>query len=391
MNFQPRAPTPVAEDAAAEVLPIRDSVRSRFRIRWTVSKVLFVAIFVVPLLLLIAFQYLIVSDRYESTASAVMTEEKTSGTTIDLSVLGITNAAADRDAYTLKEFIESHDMLSHVQEQLKFREHASHPDIDFWSRLKADAPKEDFLEYYHDLVTVSFDTESKILRFSVQAFDAPYAQQLLNLVVKRSQEFIDRMNEQVTGEQLRFFDLQIANSEKRLSGAKDRLVQFQRLNKLLTTEGESATIMATVGALEQALAQKQSDLNARLSVLDKTAPQLTTLRLEIGALQVQIGREKERLAGGQASSLSELDSQYREISLNLEFMTNLYKSNLNALESARLEAARRLKFLIVVAQPSRAELSLYPNRIYIVITAAIVLLALYFLVSLLIAIIREHS
>ncbi len=391
MNFQPREPRSAVESGPIEVLPVPEKRESRLKIRWTVGKVLFVGVFLVPLLLLIAFQYLIVSNRYESTASAIITEEKSQASTIDLSLLGITNAAADRDNYTLKEFIESHEMLRHVQGNLKFREHASNPEIDFWSRLKADAAMEDFLDYYHDMVIVEFDTESKLLRFSVQAFDPEYAQKLLNLVVKRSQEFIDRMNEQVTREQLRFFDLQIAASEKRLTGAKDKLVEFQRQNKILTTEGESQTIMATVGALEQALAQKQSDLNARLSVLNKSAPQLTTLRLEIDALQKQIAREKDRLAGGQASSLSELDSKYREIALNLEFTTNLYKSNLNALESARLEAARRLKFLIVVAPPSRAELSLYPNRIYIVVTGAIVLLAVYFVVSLLIAIIREHS
>lgn len=391
MNFQPKSPQPAVEELPLQVSAQRPAEPKRPRIQWTVSKVLFVALFVVPLLGLTAFEYLVISDRYESTASAVLTEEKSSTASVDLSVLGITNAAADRDAYTLKEFIESNDMLNHIQQKLDFRGHASSTDIDFWSRLDVAAPLEDFVEYYHDMVTVTFDTESKILRFSVQAFNPDYAQQMLNLIVQRSQEFIDRMNEQVTGEQLRFFDIQIANSEKRLTTAKDRLVRFQRENKLLSTQGESATIMATVGALEQALAQKQSELNARLKVLDKTAPQLTTLQLEIGALGMQISREKDRLAGGQSTSLSELDSQFREIELNLEFTTALYKSNLSALESARLEAARRLKFLIVVAQPSRAELSLYPQRLYIIGTAAIILLALYFVVSLGIAIIREHS
>ena len=41
--------------------------------------------------------------------------------------------------------------------------------------------------------------------------------------------------------------------------------------------------------------------------------------------------------------------------------------------------------------PSLADASLYPDRVYIIGTAAMVLLVVYFVLSLLVAIIREHS
>ena len=189
-----------------------------------------------------------------------------------------------------------------------------------------------------------------------------------------------------------FFDDEIVKSEKRLRDAKDRLVNFQRKNKLLTTESQSEMLVATIGALEQVLATKRSELDARLRVLDASAPQLQTLQLEIKALESQIDREKQRFAGSSTDvSLSELDAEFREIQLSLEFNTNIYKANLNALEQARLEAARRLKFLLVVTQPSLADESEYPNRLYIVATWAIVLLLVNFIVSLIVAIIREHA
>jgi capsular polysaccharide transport system permease protein len=232
---------------------------------------------------------------------------------------------------------------------------------------------------------------SKLIRFSVQGFDEEFAHAVLNQIVERSQQFIDRINDQITREQLRFFDLEIADSEARMKEVKQELIAFQREFRLMTSEGESQTVMATIQTLEQELAQKRADLNARLTVLDKSAPQLQTVQMDITALESQIASAKERLAGASDTSISELDSKFRDIQLSLEFVTAIYKSNLNALEQARLEAARRLKFLIVVSQPSVPEKAAYPRHAYLIATVGIVLLIIFFVVSLTMAIIREHS
>ncbi|HUF46004.1 MAG TPA: hypothetical protein VMN43_11720 [Aestuariivirgaceae bacterium] len=353
--------------------------------------ILFLATFMLPLVVLSAYLLFLASNRYESLALTTITEEKPSASSVDLSVLGITSTVSDKDSLILKAFIESRDMLLFIDEKLRLREHVTQPTIDFYSRLDEDATIEDFHEYYLWLIQVEYDTSSKLISFGVQAFDEEFAHSLLQLIVEQSQQFIDRLNEQVTREQMRFFDIQIAETESRLKQAKEELIAFQRENRLMTTEGESQTIMATIQTLEQGLAQKQSDLSARLQVLDKTAPQLQTLQLDITALESQIASAKERLAGSSDTSISELDAQFREIQLNLEFITNIYTSNLSALEQARVEAVRRLKFLIVVSQPSTAEQAEYPQQAYIIATAGVILMVLYFVLSLTVAIIREHN
>ena len=355
------------------------------------NSILFLLAFVLPLAAFAAYLIFIASERYESLASATITEEKTNSQTIDLSMLGVTSSAADKDSLILKEFIESKDMMVFLDERLRIREHVTQSSIDFYSRLSPDATIEEFHEYYQWLVTVEYDPLSKLIRFSVQGFDKEFAHAVLNLIVQRSQQFIDRINDQITREQLRFFDLEIADSEVRLKQAKEELVAFQREFRLMSTEGESQTVMATIQTLEQELAQKQADLSARLQVLDRSAPQLQTVQMDITALESQIASAKERLAGASDTSISELDSRFREIQLNLEFVTNIYKSNLTALEQARLEAARRLKFLIVVAQPSIPEMSEYPQHAYLITTVGVVLIIVFFVISLTMAIIREHS
>jgi capsular polysaccharide transport system permease protein len=52
---------------------------------------------------------------------------------------------------------------------------------------------------------------------------------------------------------------------------------------------------------------------------------------------------------------------------------------------------QRLKYLVIVTTPSLADASLFPDRTYNIGTAAMLLLILYFVVSLIVAIIREHA
>jgi capsular polysaccharide transport system permease protein len=124
--------------------------------------------------------------------------------------------------------------------------------------------------------------------------------------------------------------------------------------------------------------------------LSRNAPQLANLRNEIETISAQIVSERSRLSGDSAS-LTELDAKSRDIQLNLEFVTNIYKSNLAQLEQMKFEAAQRQKFLLVVTAPSLADESGFPDRPYAIITAAIILAIIYFVVSLLIAVLRERS
>ena len=359
--------------------------------RPTVNRVLFLIVFVIPFALLSAYELLYASDRYESVASTIITQEQQTTGSVDLSFLGMTNSGSSRDAYVLSEFMRSLDMLKYLDARLHLRQHFTSTKVDYISRLSPDASMEDFQLYFLNYATVVYDDTQQIIRYSVQTFDKKLSQQIVQAIVERSQEFIDRMNDKVTHEQMAFFDAEISKSEKRLAEEKNRLVDFQKKNNMLSTDSASATILATIGTLEQQLAQKQSDLNARLSVLDANAPQLTTMQLDITALKNQIKRERERLAGNSSGSLSDLGAKLAEIKMSLEFVTNLYKANLTALEQARIEAARRLKYLVVIASPTEADASLYPDRPYILGTAAIILLVAYFMSTLMVALIREQA
>jgi capsular polysaccharide transport system permease protein len=353
--------------------------------------VLFFLIFVLPLAAVAVYEVAYATDRYESSSSIVITEEQGTATGVDLSILGLPAPSSSKDALVTLEFINSLDMLKYLDAKFKLRAHFSAPDIDWWAQLPAGASQEDFHDYLPRYLQVAYDTDSQIISIHFQGFDREYAKSVVDAVVARSQEFIDKLNSKITTEQTAFFEQQLKNSEVRVKEVKTQLLKFQRENRLLTTETQAALVNSNISELDKMLIAKRGELATRLKELNDNSPVIQVLRTEIDSLQNQLNQERDRLSGGTSAAVTELDAQFREIEFNLEFVTNLYKSNLAQLEQAHIDAIRRLKYLIVVTQPALADASIYPDRVYIVGTAAMLLLLVYFIVSLLVAIIREHA
>ena len=358
---------------------------------FSISKLLFLILFIIPVVVIAVYEYAYSSNRFESVATVYITEESGQNSPLDLTLLGITNAGSSRDILVLKAFVESHALLNKFDKKLGLRKHFSDPSIDAFSRLPKDASDEEYFDYYLKRVSAEFDDKAKLLHFSVRTFDREFSRKLLQFILKESQSFIDRLNANVSDSQLKFFEGEVKKSEIALAKEKAKLRAFQKKHKFLSTEVATQAIVGTISALEQSLAQKKSQMNSRKGQLGENSPTIRRLRLEIAALKQQIQKENNRLASGEGGSLSELDAQFRDFTLLVEFKTLRYKANLDALAKAQVEAARRLRFLTIVSPPTLADESLYPNRPYIIVTTAMIALMIYFIFSILVAVIREHA
>ena len=73
------------------------------------------------------------------------------------------------------------------------------------------------------------------------------------------------------------------------------------------------------------------------------------------------------------------------------FAEDAYKSANAALEAARIEAARKLKSLVIVEPPSKPETAEYPARLYNLLTLLALCIIVYSVVRLTVAAIQEHQ
>ena len=354
--------------------------------------VLFLLFFLLPLAAFSYYQLSVATDRFHSDSTISIAEDNNSAPSLDLSVIGLPTSADDKDALTLVTYITSIDMLQKLEAELQMRQHYSDPRIDWYSRLPAEASLEDFHKFLESYIVVEYDTTSHLVNIHVESFSREFAQKIVNTILARSQQFVDTLNSRVTVEQTKFFENQLKMTEIRLREAKGALLQFQRENGLLTTDSEAQMINASIGVLNGQLLAKQGDLEVKRRELNENSPVVQSLRAEIETLKRQIVQEKDKLSiGTGGSAVSELAAKFGEIQFNLEFVETIYKSNLTQLERVRVEAAQRLKYLIIVTSPSMADASLYPDRPYNIGTATILLLMVFFVISLMVAIVREHA
>src|SRR5690554_5966389 len=112
---------------------------------------------------------LMATERYVSTAHVVMESPEINPTGMNISSL-LSGSVGSGDLLLLRDHMLSVDMLMRLQDELDLRSHYSDSNIDYWSRLSADAPIESFYKYMQKRMKIEFDDYASVLRVQVQAY-----------------------------------------------------------------------------------------------------------------------------------------------------------------------------------------------------------------------------
>ena len=341
--------------------------------------------------LVIVYFGVVATDRYATETQFVVKQSDSN----DLALSGLASlgsvAPTMRDAYIIEEFIQSRDMVMALDKALNLRAHYQSPDIDYFSRLEADATTEEFVEYYRDRVEVRHDELSDIVYVEVQAFSPEFSLAMGRELLQVSEQFINGLGDKMVREQMAYAETEVTRAHNVLQDQQKNLLTFQDENRLYSPEQEGGAILQAVNSLQAQIITEQAKLKNMLATIREDTPLIKAQRDLIRSLQQQLEEEKQKLASPDEESFNKVNVEYGEIELQAALAADLYKSSLAGLESVRSEAYRKLKHLLIVQSPSLAEESKYPRRIYNILTWVIVIVAVYLLTMLVTAIVREHS
>ena len=238
---------------------------------------------------------------------------------------------------------------------------------------------------------VQLNDTNGMLDLEIQGFSPEFAQKLAGLVLERSEAFVNEISHNLAGEQLKFVQDEVALSEQRLKDYTAQLVAFQNETGMLSVSEQGAALNTIMNELQAELIRNQTELQTLTSYLNDRSPQVVALKQRINALQKQLSTEKDRLTDSDTTTLNDLAAKQQELQLDLDLATKAYSSALVALEGARTEASRKLKQLVVVSSPHLSEEAKYPRVAYTLTNILLILLALYALVRMMRATIREHK
>lgn len=331
----------------------------------------------------------VATDRYVSQANVVLQSADVSMPGAGLAA--ILPGSGSNELLILRDHLQSVDMLRRLDAALDLRRHYSQGHIDRLSRLKgADVPMEKFHRHYLRRVSIDLDEYPQILRVSAEAYDPGVARAIVTLLLREGEQHMNRMAQRLAAKQVEFIEVQVDDLRLRLEEARYALLNYQNEMGLVSPTATVESISAVIANLEGELAR----LNARRAALgasqSERSPEMVSLHHEIEALRNQINNERARQAARSGDTLNLLSVEYEALGLQVEFAREMYANAMAALENTRVEAARSLKQVSLLQEPTHPEYPTAPRRVYNITVFTILALLAGLIAHLLAAIVRDH-
>lgn len=333
----------------------------------------------------------IASDRYVSRAELLIKQADQIKMLPDaLSMLGI-GGSNHQDVLLIQDYLKSWDMLAKLDKELALKSHYQSGNADYFSRLSDNVSREDFIKYYHKHLGLHLDELSGVLTIELQTFDPQYGQQVVGLMLKESERFINKLGHQVALDQLAFVEQEVNRAYQRLQDEKAKVLAFQNSHELISPESTSSARLGVVSQIEAELVRHQAELKQLRSYMRDTAPGVISVQSRVNALTKQLDQERAKLTGLDKNAMNEITAGYLDVQTQATLAADLYKTGLISLEQTRVEAYRKLKHLLVISQPTLAEDAEYPRRLYNLATVGVLLCLFYGLIVMGLATLREHQ
>ncbi|MBT9595586.1 MAG: capsular biosynthesis protein [Vitreoscilla sp.] len=351
------------------------------------------ALIAAPMVLGLIYYTLIASDRYTSKSIvAVKSAVVSAGPGGTISLGAGAGLLSWEDTLYLLDFVHSGSLARELEPRLKLREHFEAPRADIFYRLWPGTSLEWFIKYYRARVELEFNDINGLLTIRTQGFDPEMAEKLNRAILEASERFVNNYTHRVASEQMLFSQTEFEATSLRLQAAKAKVVEFQMANKILDPVAQSAAANALTAELQATVARLEADMKNKLSFMQPDAPQVVALRDQIIANKAQLEAEKARTTSSVTGDrLGAVNAEYQSLLLKAVFAEDAYRSANAALEAARIEAARKLKSLVIVEAPAKAETAEYPRRIYNLLTLLALCAIVYAVVRLIVATIQEHQ
>ena len=334
------------------------------------------------MIFVIIYYILIAADRYVSTIT--MSVKSTTGSTQASGVLSLLTATSNtsEDIKFLQGYIESLDMLKILDEKIHLKKLYNEQYIDLFFSLSSSSSIESYLKYYQSRVKVHVDDKTGLLNVEVEGFTPESAHLIAKTIMQESEKFINEISHKAAREQMAFAEEELVKYKERYQKAQNDLIAFQ--NKY--------GVFDPLKQLESDIAQREAKLLTMQSYMNDHAPEIVTLKAEITALKKQLVKERSKISADNSSQkLNDLAAKFQDLTIEAGFAQSAYEAALKAYESARIEALRKIKQLVIVQTPDVPQSAKYPEKIYNILTAFIVLSLIFGVIKFVKMIIEEHK
>lgn len=344
----------------------------RYSLRHIILACSFFFVVAVPAAIVSIYMIFFAADQYHSSTSFAVRSIDAGGAT---DILGMFTQASSgstvSDSYILMDYILSERVVAAADRRFNLQRVYATRGLDYFYGIGSNLAIEDKLEYWRDMVTVSFDHASGIMQVKVKAFDPKQAQMIAEFVVEQSDNLVNGLSLTARNDVLRATQDEVLASEARLGRARVALRDYRDKSQEISPEEEAKLAVQLIAALEQQLTQLNADLVTARNQMNESTPRIRLLKTRIGSLEQQLAVERQRLGTGDRRTKSKGSStqdvagriaEFEELETEREFAERAYTASLASLEKARIEANNRQRYLALFIEPTLSESAQYPTR-----------------------------
>lgn len=379
------------QEPAPEVIEVRPvAAPARMKRRHWGLVLTFILMVLAPLGGLIFYLWFIAHEQFASTTAFTVRQEEAAAATDLLGGLSqFAGTSANTDGDILYEFMQSQGLVESIDQKLDLRAHYSKQWSEDWLfSLWPDASIEDLVWFWPRVVRIAYDQSTGLIEVRVLAFDAEYARSLAQEIVFESQRMINQLNAQAREDAMKYAIADADEALARLKRAREALMQFRTRTQIVDPAADIQSRLGVMANLQQQLATALIEYDLLLHTASANDPRVTKAERMIEVIQQRIAIERQTFTGSNTDTgavgedYPTLIAEFESLMVDREFAEETYRAALTALDVARAEAARQSRYLATYIQPTLATESKFPARYVLTGLAALFLLLIWSILSL---------
>ncbi len=335
--------------------------------------------------------YKVATPMYATTSQFLIIQSEGGGGASPFGGMLPTQFANSADSIATQAFLQSKDAMLRLDEDAGFKPHFADPDIDAIQRLEPDATNEAAYKLYKKNVKIGYDPTEGVIRMEVIAADPQVSENFSRNLLKYAEERVNGLSRQKREDGMRDGLEGFEKATQKRRDAQEALIRLQ-VEHGVDPEAEIAAIRGQISTYEGMMIEKELELAA---LLDNSRPN----RAKVDGAQGDVRRLKEQLVKLKAklNNSTEGDNSLAERAVTLQLaQADLAAADMvlqaaqTAMEQARTEANRQVRYLTIAVEPVAPDQATYPRAFENTILAFLIFAGIYLMLSLTTSILREQ-
>ncbi|MEL6645867.1 MAG: capsule biosynthesis protein [Pseudomonadota bacterium] len=384
--------TPPEARHVREVAEIQRDIARRRRKRLVALGIRLAGFVLLPTILVGYYYAVIATPMYATKSEFVIQQADNPGGAGMGGLLSGTGLATSQDSITVQSYLQSREALGRLDADLGYTAHFQDPEIDLIQRLDGDASREDAYRLFRKNTKIGYDPTEGIVRMEVVAATPEASAAFSKALIGYAEEQVDNLTQRLREDQMEGANNTFAQAEAKMVAAQEKVLELQTQLGVLDAAGETTSLMGQISTFETEIVDKRLQLQQLLDNAQPNQARVAGLEGDIARLQDVVAELRAQMTAdtGNGGSLASISGQLRMAEVDLETRTLMMQEALQALESARTEANRQVRYLSTGVNPVPPDEPTYPKAFENTILAFLIFSGIYLMCALTASILREQ-